>query len=75
MIMSTNRSKTVGRFVGPATKSSKTASVPMAKMLMNIRKAASFLSELNMLAKDILHSIIGKRVSIVFFESKAAKYS
>ena len=54
MIMSPNRSKSMGKFVGPAIKSSKTEIVPIARMAMKIRKAVSFFSELNMPAKGIL---------------------
>jgi len=40
--------------MAPATKSSKKAMVPAARITMKIRKAASFLSELKILAKVIL---------------------
>ena len=52
--MSTTRSKNMGRFVGPATKSSKNRMVLAAKITMKIMKAASFFKDENMPAKVIL---------------------
>lgn len=52
--MSTNRWKKLGRFVGPATKSSKNKMVIAAKTTIKIRKATNFLKEPNMPAKEIL---------------------
>jgi len=54
MLMSANLCKKVGKFMAPAMKSSKKAMVPAARITMKIRKAASFLSELKMLANVIL---------------------
>ena len=54
MICPTNRSKNIGRFVGPATKSSKIKMVLTARTTMKIMKAASFFNESNMPAKGIL---------------------
>ena len=52
--ISINRSKNIGRLVGPATKSSKNKMVLAAKTTMKSMKAASFFKDENMPAKVIL---------------------
>ena len=54
MLMSANRCKKVGKVKAPAIKSSKKAMVTAARITIKIRKAASFLRELKILAKVIL---------------------
>ena len=65
--ISTNLSRNIGRFVGPAKKRSKNKMVPAAKTMMKSMKAASFFKDENRLAKDILPlPIIVEGISIVF---------